>query len=218
LEKLPELALTPRSPLPAKRIAQFAAIDSSDYGLTPPMSGGACPPLALRSSWRFAMRHWPALLALLIVTGFVVLGTAEAQPQWLRAVGIDWWGLADAREEETAEQARKEQLDEETIRTEYTLRRRREVLPELLAGRLDLFSAAAVFQELNQLQPSAEKFLVRKYPQMSPDERACRHVLMWTKEESKHTPGYRELHTRLEAQLQSHLRDHGEVRLQSPCP
>jgi hypothetical protein len=161
------------------------------------------------------MRHLSPLFALLSVTGGLFLVTAECHPEWLRTLGIDWC-LADVQE------ARETLKEQEVLKTKFEMQnaqavgrfqQRRQIIDNLMAGRLELFAAAAAFQQLNQQDPVVEKEVVREFPRMSPGERACRHVLRWVKEESKYTSGCRELHSRLEAQLQEHVSSYREVGL-----
>jgi hypothetical protein len=153
------------------------------------------------------------MLALLFGTGFLVLIATRSQWGWDPTPGIDDVGLAGAQHAEKVEQARQERIAEQARRVQYTLCMRLQIVAELLADRLDLFAAAAEFEELNHLQPSAEKLLIQMYPHRSPGERACRHVLLWVAAESGHMPAGRELHARLKAQLESHLRSHDGVVL-----
>jgi hypothetical protein len=164
------------------------------------------------------MRYLTVLLATLTFTAGLYVVTARDHPEWLRALGIDCCGFADVQEREKVEQKREMRLDEALTESERSEPLRRAILADLRAGRLDLFAAAAAYQELNQLQPSLEKILVRENPQMSAGERACRQLLRWIEVEGYHTPALRELHARLAAQLQDHLRSHGEVILPEVPP
>jgi hypothetical protein len=161
------------------------------------------------------MRHLTPFFALLSVTGGLFLVTAECHPEWLRTLGIDW-GLADvqdARETLKVQEVLRKAFEIQNAQAVARFHKRRQIIDDLLAGRLELFAAAAAFQQLNQQDPVVEKEMVRQFPQTSPGERACLHVLRWVKEESKYTSGCRDLHARLEAQLQEHLSSYGDVSL-----
>ena len=161
------------------------------------------------------MRHLTPFFALLSVTGGLFLVTAECHPEWLRTLGIDW-GLADvqdARETLKVQEVLRKAFEIQNAQAVARFQKRRQIIDDLLAGRLELFVAAAAFHQLNQQDPVVESEVVRQFPQTSPGERACRHVLRWVKEESKYRPGCRDLHARLEAQLQEHVRSHPEVSL-----
>jgi hypothetical protein len=156
-----------------------------------------------------------SLFALLSVTGGLFLVTADCHPEWLRTLGIDL-GLADvesARETLKEQEVLKAKFDMHNAQAVGRSQQRRQIIDDLMAGRLELFAAAARFQQLNQQDPVVEKAMVRQFPRMSPGERACRHVLRWGEVISKSTPGYREAHARLEAQLQEYLSSHGDVSL-----
>jgi hypothetical protein len=161
------------------------------------------------------MRHLTLFFALLSVTGGLFLVTAECPPEWLRTLGIDW-GLADmqdAREDLKVQEVLKTRFEIQNAQAVARFWKRQQIVEDLLAGRLGLFAAAAAFHQLNQQDPVVEKAIARQFPRMSPGERACRDVLRWGEEVSKSTPGYREAHARLEAQLQEHVRSHREVSL-----
>jgi hypothetical protein len=164
------------------------------------------------------MRYLTALLVTLTFTGGLYVVTASHHPEWLRGLAIDCCGFADVQEMEKVEQLRERRLDEALTQAAGSQPLRRAILADLRAGRLDLFAAAAAYQELNQLQPALEKILVRENPQMSAGERACRQLLRWIEVEGYHTPATRELHAQLAAQLQDHLRSHGEVVLPAVPP
>jgi hypothetical protein len=106
-----------------------------------------------------------AVNALLVAVGLLLLLNASNQPRWLRALALDGCSLADLRDLEKVEQARREKLDAEARRLQALILRRQQVIGGLQAGRLDLFAAATVFQELNGSDPCAERFLLRQYPQ-----------------------------------------------------
>jgi hypothetical protein len=160
-----------------------------------------------------------ALLALLLLLSAAVLfrmTIAEAHPEWLRSVGLDWGGLADAKEWLVVQQGRRVELAEVFAQTLGRCEKRIQIVQELVAGRLDFFTAAAQFQELNRLCPATEKLLAYRYPGKSAGERACRHLLEWMKEESFDKPDWtacREVHARLEAELEHHLLTQGDVHL-----
>jgi hypothetical protein len=161
------------------------------------------------------MRYLTPCFALLSITGGLFLVTAEFHPECLRTLGIDW-GFADvqdARETLKMQEVLRNAFNIQNSQAVARFQKRRQIVEDLLAGRLELFAAAAAFHQLNQQDPVVEKELARQFPRMSPGERACRHVLRWVKEESKYTPGCRDLHARLEAQLQEHVRSHPEVNL-----
>jgi hypothetical protein len=161
------------------------------------------------------VRHLTALFALLSVTGGLFLVTADCHPEWLRTLGIDL-GRADvesARETLKEQEVLKAKFEMQNAQAVGRFQQRRQIIDNLMAGRLELFAAAAAFQQLNQQDPVLENEVVRLFPRTSPGERACRHVLRWVKEESKYRSRYRELHARLEAQLQEYLSSHGDVSL-----
>jgi hypothetical protein len=146
---------------------------------------------------------------------FLVI-SVEACPAWLRSLGPAWEGLADAKEELILLQGRRAELEDAFARTQDRREQRLEVLQELLAGRLDLLTAAARFQELDRLPPAIDQALAYQYPRMSAGERACRHLLDWIKENRFGTPPWsacREVHARLEAELEHYLRTQGDVHL-----
>jgi len=164
------------------------------------------------------MSRWTALLALVLTSEIFLLTNAESHPEWLRALGLDWWGLADARDVLMAERRRAARCEESLALVQHNTDMRRQTARELLDGRLDLFAAAARFHALNQRQTSLEKALVRLYPRMSPEERTCRHMLDWIKQENIRTPAWpacREVLQRLEAELEYHLCVDGGVKLPS---
>jgi hypothetical protein len=162
------------------------------------------------------MKRLIAVLVLLAMMGILLLVNAESHPEWLRSLGVDWWGLADVRDAQRAEERREHEVAEGLTAAAARLRSRRHIVQALLADRIDLFTAAARFHALNQQNPPGARAVASWHPEMAPGELACRHLLRWIKEDNLDTeawPAYREMLARLEAQLESHLRVHGQVVL-----
>lgn len=154
-------------------------------------------------------------LAFLGVSSIVLVAVAEARPQWLAVAGLDHWGLAEAHAELEQELQRGEGL--ETVRANLLLRsaRRRETALAVVEGRLDLFTAAARFRELNDLRPCNWSVERARFKGCSDDEIACRQVIAWVRDRKFEWSAGQQtaLLARLEAQLAEALRQPGGLRL-----
>jgi hypothetical protein len=161
------------------------------------------------------MMRLPALLSVLAAGGLFLVTTIESHPEWLRPLGLDWGGVADARERLVIERGRAVQLWDELTKIEHRRAMREQIVQEVLGGRLDLLTAASRFRDVNSLCPAVDKVVAGRYPGVTAEERACRHLLAWMKEGQVGTPtwsSYQPVHARLEAELDRYLRARGEAR------
>jgi hypothetical protein len=171
--------------------------------------------------WRSPMGRFTSSVSLLVALAFLALGSAVSCPQWLRSLGVDYWGLADAYDAASAARSHLEQLEEDQTTIQARLQKRQELIRELLADRLDLSTAAARFQQLDQLQPCVARSVARLYPHAGPGERACRHLLIWIDglgDQITDAATCRKLLDRLEEELEYQLCVHGEVKLPEESP
>jgi hypothetical protein len=162
------------------------------------------------------MSRFSALLWFPVATAFFLVANAERHPEWLRDLGVDWCGLADLRDAVQGQEAIKQQLEAQLARVPSRMQQREQIGRDLVTGRLDFFSAAARFHQLDALSPCVERQVSSMYPTASPGERACRHLLAWLSKDVSRTPGAadrRHLVHRLSAELEYHLRIHGTVKL-----
>jgi hypothetical protein len=167
------------------------------------------------------MRRWAPSFAILVVAGFLLLASVESHPEWLRTLGIDWCGLADARDAQRAEQRRAEDIDAGLAAVQTRLQARRQIAQDLLAGQIGLFHAAALFHRLDQQYPLRERTIAQAFPRQSLGERTCRHLLLWIREDTCRTPAwpaYSPLLERMEAELENHIRVQGKVELPDVSP
>lgn len=118
------------------------------------------------------MPTWTRSLAWLALP-LVVAGLLVAS----RRAGHDWTAPADEVESVWKFTSPPDPVVAEIGRL---LRVRQGVADEVRAGRLSLFEAAAVFWVLNQAQTGQGlEHLRRRYPDVSDEERHCRHVISW---------------------------------------
>jgi hypothetical protein len=86
----------------------------------------------------------------------------------------------------------------------------------VIAGRLTLLEAAAEFQALDMQNPDFHWRMFRALPGDSDGERYCRMVMRYAENLLLHQPSEAEaVLSRLEEELQTHLRQHGTVCLPS---
>jgi hypothetical protein len=161
---------------------------------------------------------WFALLVALATVFLLTLGTDPVRP---RDWGVSWWGVGNGHDVLPSEvRRRREELQHALAGAHARLEARRQIAREVLAGRLDLLTAAAEFRRLDQQVPRVATVLATWHPEMSPGERACRHVFVWVEDEvcrSSQGPVYCEMLVRLGEQLEQEIRAHGEVQLPD-CP
>jgi hypothetical protein len=154
-------------------------------------------------------------LAGLFIVSAALAGYAQSQPQWLTAARTAWNSLAEIWDLQQGEQQRKIDLDRQQDVILRRIAAKEEVIEQLVAGRIDLYTAAARFRALNDLPPQAWDNLRLAFPGETIAEQACRQVIGSVESRQRHhSPGEAEdWACRLEADLQEHLQRYGTVRL-----
>jgi len=114
------------------------------------------------------MIRWSPSITLVAAMVVFFVATTEAHPEWLRAVGLDCFGLADLHDAMARSKARCDELEGVRERVKARCRMREQVVADLLADRLDFFSAAARFQQLDGESPSVARVVELSCPGASP--------------------------------------------------
>ena len=106
-----------------------------------------------------------------------------------------------------AEAERARERENERRRTFQRVEKRHETVDAVIAGRMSLTEAAAIFRELNQQSPAFNEGLFRRcYPGDFDEERTCRQVIAFVRSEREHYPGVEDEVVRyLEAELRTCL-------------
>jgi hypothetical protein len=126
----------------------------------------------------------------------------------------DWSGLTTARDWERKEAERTAMLTQELDLIQQRECLRNEVVSELLAGRIDLVTAATHFHRTYQFQRCIEDELRRRWPDASPAERTSRHLIQWVEDglypllSPSERPGALAM---LRQMLEDYLRVHGTI-------
>jgi hypothetical protein len=120
---------------------------------------------------------------------------------------------------EGPEEARQTQLEQQSRTIVQRLEAKEEVVRRLLAGRLTLLEAAALFGHLNE-EPAAWPFQDNlRWPGASREEKLCRQVLDWAIPLAREEGGRAvEAADRLEAELAALLARGGVIRLPGDEP
>jgi hypothetical protein len=161
------------------------------------------------------MPSWSRALFALLLGSAALLGVGRyAAPALCMSLGLDWWNLTELYRALRAEHERKaDYLRREAVLLDRIAAKGR-VTGDLLGGRLDLLQAAARFKALNG-SPTDESTAPRVlFPGGSEGEMLCRQVLEWARAEALvRGPGAAARVADLEAELTSHLRQHGTIVL-----
>jgi hypothetical protein len=96
---------------------------------------------------------------------------------------------------------------------------------ELIEGRRSLLATATLFGELNRLKPGSADYdriaaaeSSHSLPGRTHNERLCQTVERWVRAVLRNDPARKEVALgRLEAEFQTELREHGEIRLPDPA-
>ncbi|MBN9522781.1 hypothetical protein J0H58_30390 [bacterium] len=140
------------------------------------------------------------LRVLWLVPGFLAV-VAVAHPGLVRAAGVDFWTVGEARAELAEAAATDRALDE---RHDAILRRiaiKEALITDLIAGRLSLAEVAARFLELNEDEPGYLVVLRSAVPGDSDLERSARNVIDYVGERVPDPAHRADFRRRLEADL-----------------
>lgn len=118
-------------------------------------------------------RFWIAALS----AAFATAGLSFAHPTWASELGLDFWNVPSLQQKIARDRQFRIELDR---RDEAVMKRigvKDAVIDDLMAGRIDLFEAAADFRALNLQRPEASGAVRALYPAATEDESLCLNVL-----------------------------------------
>ena len=144
----------------------------------------------------------------------VFAGFNLARPSWAAGTGADVWALPELVQAVEEGQAKTTELEELARRIQMRAEGRRQVVNEVIAGRMSLVEAAVRMRELDGLVPGGQ-INSEAFPGKSEGERYCRRVIRWVEVElSDEALAERERAVRrLEQDLSELLRSDGTVHL-----
>jgi hypothetical protein len=140
---------------------------------------------------------------------------ARILPESLVGPGLDGESAWDLAVRLVYEDQREESLEKVRETVVGRVARREKIVQELAEGRLTLREAAAGFRRLNELTPDFVPAYRKGFPGATADESLCRQVIYWVANvlERDEPERVRAVKSRLEAELESHLRRDGTVHL-----
>jgi hypothetical protein len=153
-----------------------------------------------------------ASLGLMLAT---LAGLAQTRPAWMHDLGMDWWELPELYRGIDTERERRQEIDAygEVVLARYQAKVA--VLDELIAGRLALAKAAALFRAIDQAMPQGREHIDRFLVGMGEGERTCREVLGHI--QGRYPRGMpspiQALVDRLSAEVEDQVCGHGDVAL-----
>jgi hypothetical protein len=153
-----------------------------------------------------------ASLGLMLAT---LAGLAQTRPAWMHDLGMDWWGLPELYRVIDSERERKQQIDAYGDVVQARYRAKQAVLEELLAGRMALVKAAALFRALDQTMPQGREHIDRFCVGMGEGERTCLEVLGHVRGRyRREMPSpIQALVDRLSVEVEDQVCSHGDVAL-----
>ena len=142
-------------------------------------------------------------------------GVVHTLPAWLAGPGPKGESAWELGARLVYEDRREELLSQVRASVLNRLARRQEIARDVIAGRLSLLEAAVGFRRLNEQCPDFAAAYRRGYPGATAEESLCRQVIYWVfnELEPKAPDRAREVTSRLEAELESHLSRDGTVHL-----
>ena len=154
------------------------------------------------------------LLCALAVTG-LLFAVFSLRPDWAEAAGLDLWRVPALAAQVESEQEREEDLVAELAEVKQRVYGKQQVADDVIAGRLDLFAAAARFRELTPPAIRQRHYMQLVYPDAGEEERYCRSVIGWIRGTLQlRSPAEADrVVSRLEAELRERLRRDGRVSL-----
>ena len=152
------------------------------------------------------------ILLPLVFVGISSAMVAILRPGWASTAGLDVWNLPELERNLIAEQQNFEELNQRNVCINARILAKEQVIGDLVAGRLTLLKAAALFRRLNtEIFDYPETTPPDYFPGRTENERLCNQVLRWATAMTYHwTPSHaEEILCRLKAELEAHLALHG---------
>lgn len=151
-------------------------------------------------------------LRLFGMTGTIVavaLAAALYKPEWANDLALEAWAAGPHGP------GMDEQLTEYNRKVQRRLETKKQIIHNLIDGRVTLFEAAAAFRRLNDEYPQVP---LTSGPGDSAEERLCRQVIEWVRRTVPgRDPAFVERFCEpLEEQLRQHKEQHGKVILPGP--
>jgi hypothetical protein len=153
------------------------------------------------------------ILCLLTFCTLAVVGIASAagtMPDLLGLCGLD---VASSRHAATRDRQRDEWVKECLKVSRNRSHFKRDVVVDLVAGRLTLLEAARLFKNSNEHPVMHQDNYRAHFPGASDGEKLCRQVLCWAEGELLELPASQAeaVQHRLDQELRDHLEQHGGV-------
>jgi hypothetical protein len=146
------------------------------------------------------------LLCALAVTG-LLFAVFSLRPDWAEAAGLDLGRVPALAAQVESEQEREADLVAQLAEVKQRVLNKQQVTDDVIAGRLDLFAAAAQFRELTPAAIRERHYMQLVYPDACDEERYCRSVIGWVRGtlQLRSPPEADRVASRLEADLREHL-------------
>jgi hypothetical protein len=145
------------------------------------------------------------------------------------ALGLVWAGRRPAPDQQAVvpedpgtrpdlmeEMRQSERLDRRLQVTFWMVGRLQGFTSDLLAGRCNLFEAAAGFRAVQQVTEKYMKPVPPPFPGATEEERLCRQVIVFVEQHLRDEPSRDTFVARLERHLEEHLQRYGTIRLPEP--
>ncbi len=150
------------------------------------------------------MTIWGRFLLTLVLLAVGLAGVSSAQPEWLSVAGLGFGGGEGANQEKE----RRANLERRGTIVFRRLAAKRQITGEVLAGKVTLFQAAALFEYLNDTPDDCRDPFRELIPGNSDGEKLCRQVIGWVEQGPRartYKPGAEQRVQQLEADLAEHL-------------
>jgi hypothetical protein len=169
------------------------------------------------------MNRFMRVLSGVALAGAALTALNSTYPEWVSAVGLDFWPLPELRQECHDASRRLDLQEAQRAPLIARVETRCKIVEHVADGSISLFDAASAFRELN-LQgfgTTVPRQIRKEFPDCSVEECLCHQVILWTEtdlgakgESSRAT----EVGTRLRAVLRQHQREGTLVLPPGPNP
>jgi hypothetical protein len=150
------------------------------------------------------------IFSTLALLGATLAGLAQYRPAWAADHSLDWWNLADLREQTRRDERELAECDQGKAERAARQAARAAVIKDLRAGRLSLAQAAAEFLRLVAGISPVQPQLIKADAAATELEHVCRQVVSWAEADAaaESPAAARQTRERLEQELSRLLAQH----------
>ncbi|MFL5342971.1 MAG: hypothetical protein ACJ8F7_22800 [Gemmataceae bacterium] len=118
-------------------------------------------------------------------------GVSYAVPEWPEDLGVDFWNMPQLNRQIDQCRRQRQEIETSAAETLRRIERKGAVVRDLIDGRLTFVEAATRFRDLNANSAHYQIAIQLNYPDVPGDERHCRNVIDYVRNQHPDEPAAR---------------------------